>query len=93
MLPFIYTAIMGVFSSAIAYVSWSIAFAKANKASQVSNYMFVTPFLASVLGFLIASEVPNRQTLIGGTIILIGLLIFNFGKTLYNKKELGHKKV
>lgn len=39
--------------------------------------MFVTPFLTSVLGFLIAGEIPDHATLCGGGIILIGILIFN----------------
>ena len=41
--------------------------------------MFVTPFLASLLGFLLAGEVPDKATLVGGAVILAGLLLFNFG--------------
>ena len=80
---YLYLAILGVCSSAVAYVSWAKAFSKAKQTSQVSNYMFVTPFLTSVLGFLIAGEVPDRATLCGGGIILIGILIFNFGGKLH----------
>jgi drug/metabolite transporter (DMT)-like permease len=76
---FIYLTVLGVFSSAIAYVSWAKAFSKARRTSDVSNYMFVTPFLTSVLGFLIAGEVPDKATLVGGSIILAGVMIFNFG--------------
>ena len=79
---FVYLAVLGVGSSAIAYVAWTKAFAKAKQTSQVSNYMFVTPFLASLLGFLLAGEVPDRATLVGGAIILAGLLLFNFGGAL-----------
>ncbi|HWQ59086.1 MAG TPA: DMT family transporter [Clostridia bacterium] len=74
-----YVAVLGIFSGAIAYVAWSKAFAKANKTSQVSNYMFVTPLLTSVLGFVIAGEVPDPSTLLGGAMILLGVLLFNFG--------------
>lgn len=77
-IQFFYVAILGICCGAIAYVSWSKAFSKAEQASQVSNYMFITPLLTSVLGFLIAGEVPDRGTLFGGGIILIGVLIFNF---------------
>ncbi|MDF2987219.1 MAG: protein of unknown function transrane [Eubacterium sp.] len=86
-----YIAVLGIFSSAIAYVAWSKAFAKAKQTSQVSNYMFVTPFLTSILGFLIADEVPGQATLLGGTIIILGILVFNFGgkiyESIYNKKS------
>lgn len=81
-IQYLYLAVLGVGSSAIAYVSWAKAFSKAAQISQVSNYMFITPFLASVLGFLIAGEVPDRATLYGGGIILAGVMIFNFGGRL-----------
>lgn len=78
-IQYLYLAVLGICSSAIAYVSWAKAFSKAKKTSQVSNYMFVTPFLTSILGFLLAGEVPDRATLVGGSIILVGVFLFNFG--------------
>ncbi len=81
----LYIVVLGVFSSAIAYVAWANAFAKADKASSVSNYMFVTPLLATILGFLMANEVPDRGTIWGGGIILLGVLLFNFGGALFRK--------
>ncbi|MBO5680853.1 MAG: hypothetical protein J6T08_03965, partial [Lentisphaeria bacterium] len=53
-IQYLYLAVLGIGSSAVAYVSWAKAFSKAGKTSQVSNYMFVTPFLTSILGFLLA---------------------------------------
>ena len=47
--------------------------------------MFVTPFLTSILGFVLAGEVPDRATLIGGSIILLGVLLFNFGGSLFGQ--------
>ncbi|WP_277409088.1 DMT family transporter [Lacrimispora xylanisolvens] len=82
-IQWVYLVILGVFSSAIAYVSWSKAFAKAEKTSQVSNYMFVTPFLTSLFGFLMADEIPELSTLAGGGIILFGVFVFNFGERLW----------
>lgn len=76
---FLYLAVLGIGSSAIAYVSWAKAFSKADQTSQVSNYMFVTPFLTSILGFLIAQETPDVSTLIGGIIIMFGVLLFHLG--------------
>ncbi len=78
-----YIIILGVFSSAIAYVAWSKAFAKAAKTSQVSNYMFVTPFLTSIFGYLFLNEIPDIATVVGGTIILFGLFLFNFGWKIF----------
>jgi len=75
----LYLALLGVFSSAVAYLSWSKALSIAEKASSVSNYMFITPFLASLLGYLLAKEVPGWNTVLGGSVILSGALLFHFG--------------
>lgn len=82
---FLYIAILGVFSSALAYVSWAEALKRSENAATVSNYMFLTPFFASLAGFLLIGERINRPTLIGGGIILFGLFMFNFGERLLDK--------
>ena len=75
----VYIAVLGLFSSAAAYVTWAYAFQKAKNTSSVSNYMFVTPFVTALLGFLLAGERPDLATIAGGAVILTGVLIFNFG--------------
>ena len=85
-IQYFYLLVLGIGSSAIAYVSWAKAFSKAKKTSQVSNYMFVTPFLTSILGFLLVGEVPDQATLIGGSLILLGVLLFNFGGKFLKEK-------
>jgi len=80
-------AALGVLSSAVAYVAWANAFARAEKASSVSNYMFVTPLLATLLGFLMMREVPDQGTVLGGSVILLGMLLFNFGGALFRKRQ------
>ena len=82
-IQYLYIAVLGIGSSAIAYVVWAKAFSKAKKTSQVSNYMFITPLLTTILGFLLAGELPDMATVIGGSIILFGMLIFNFGHIRY----------
>lgn len=81
----LYIAILGIFCSAIAYVTWAQAFKRAKHTSSVSNYMFITPFLTTLLGFLLAGEKPDMPTIAGGTIILLGVLIFNFGGKLHDR--------
>jgi drug/metabolite transporter (DMT)-like permease len=90
-IEWVYLLILGIGSSAVAYCAWAAAFAKAEKTSSVTNYMFVTPFLASVMGVIIGGEAIPLSTVIGGLIIIVGLLIFNFGgkalKRVKNKSE------
>lgn len=81
----IYIAILGVFSSAIAYATWAQAIKKAKNTASVSNYMFITPFLTALLGFVLAGEMPDMPTIVGGAIIMTGVLIFNLGGRLTAK--------
>lgn len=82
-----YVALLGIFPSAIAYVSWSIAFSKAERTSQVSNFTVLTLFFTSFLGILILHEMPNAATLCGGGITLAGVLLFNYGGSLFHARS------
>lgn len=83
----VYILFLGIFPSAIAYISWAKAFAKAAHTSSVSNYMFVTPLLASMFGVVIGKEAIDLSAIVGGIIIILGLLLFNFGDRLKPKKQ------
>ncbi len=74
----LYILILGVFPSAIAYITWSAAFQRAPRTSDVSNYMFITPFLSTLAGFLLNGESPDISTLLGGAVILAGVALFNY---------------
>ena len=74
----VYVLILGLLSSAVGYIAWAKAFQKAERTSQAANYMFFTPFLAGLLGFLFAGEVPDASTWIGGGVILLGAGLFNW---------------
>jgi drug/metabolite transporter (DMT)-like permease len=75
----VYVLILGIFSSAVAYCSWSKALSLATNTSSVSNYMFITPFLTTLLGLWLAGEPVELSTVIGGSLIISGLLLFRFG--------------
>lgn len=85
--------IMGIFSSAVAYVSWTKAFEVAENAASVSNYMYITPLLTTILGLAIAKESLNLSTVFGGLIILSGLLLFNSGQVFSKKIEVRRLKM
>lgn len=78
-IAWVYLLVLGVGSSAIAFCTWAAAMAKAEKTSSVANYMFITPFLASVLGVVIGGETIQLPTIIGGIIIIAGLLLYSIG--------------
>ncbi|MBM6828552.1 DMT family transporter [Anaerotignum lactatifermentans] len=68
---------LGIFPSAIAYFLWGKAMSYAEKTSEVTNFMFVTPLLSTVLGFIILKEMPNMGTFLGGAIIICCIVVFN----------------
>jgi len=75
----VYIIILGVVSSALAYVVWTKALSLAKEVTSVSNYMFLTPLFTTILGFFLIKENPPNSTLVGGIIILGGIIIYNFG--------------
>jgi len=66
----------GVGPAAISYLLWNQAMKLAKKTSDVSNYMFLTPVLTTILGMFILKEIPSVNTLIGGGIIMAGLVLY-----------------
>ncbi|MDR0489678.1 MAG: DMT family transporter [Oscillospiraceae bacterium] len=67
---------LGAFGSGIAFLSWSKAFSLAKRTADVSNFMYLTPFVSAIVAFAIFSELPDWGTVIGGAVILIGLWMF-----------------
>ena len=74
------TAYLGIFPSAIAYLLWGKALSMAEKTSEVSNFMFIQPAIAMLLGFLIVFEVPTMGMYVGAAIIIFGLFLFSAKK-------------
>lgn len=68
---------LGAFPSAAAYFFWGKAMSFAERTSEVTNFMFVTPLLSTIMGFIILKEIPNLGTFIGGALIIISIIIFN----------------
>ncbi len=81
-----YLLILGIFTSTIAYIAWSTAFQKAEKTSQVSNYMFFNPLLSGIFAFFIAGEIPDSTTYRGCN-DLFGLCLFNYGHPYGQKRK------
>lgn len=67
---------LGAFPSVIGYMLWSKALSAAEKTSTVTNYMFLTPFLSTLLGYIVMMEKPDLGTMVGGAVILSGLFLF-----------------
>jgi len=43
----------------------------------VTNFMFVTPLLSTLLEILLIGDIPDAGTITGGVMILLGVALFN----------------
>ncbi|MFC4388460.1 DMT family transporter [Gracilibacillus marinus] len=68
------TIYVGIFPAAIAYVTWAIALSYGN-ASTISTFLYVEPFIAVIVAWLLLKELPSLISIIGGCIVIVGLII------------------
>ena len=67
---------LGALNSGVAYLCWSKAFSLAKRTADVANFLYLPPFLATLLAFAVFNELPGLGTAIGGVVILFGLWMF-----------------
>ena len=68
---------MGIFPSAIGFLLWTKALSIAKQIGDVTNFMFVTPLLSTLLEILLIGSFPDMGTITGGVMILFGVALFN----------------
>ncbi len=61
---------LAFFSSALGFVFWSYAFEHAEKVSDVTNFMYISPIVAAIVAAFLLGEISKYGTLYWGTIIL-----------------------
>jgi len=71
---------LGIFPAAIAYLAWSYALAKARSTAHVTMFMYLVPFLATLLAFFFIGEHITLFAFIGGVVIIAGMLISGLAK-------------
>ena len=68
--------ILGTCNSGLAYLCWSKAFSLADRTADVANFLYLPPFLATLIAFVAFHELPDLGTVVGGIVILFGLWMF-----------------
>ena len=58
---------LAFFSSAFRFVFWSYAFEHAEKVSDVTNFMYISPIVAAIVAAFLLGEFPNMGLLYWGT--------------------------
>lgn len=73
--------------SVIAYLFWAMALKLAQHTSEVTNFMFLTPIITTVLGFFTIGEMPPPSAILGGVLLLLGLLLTNLEPKKENRQN------
>jgi drug/metabolite transporter (DMT)-like permease len=69
-------AYLGVFPAAIAYMAWGYALAEI-PASRAMSFLYFTPFVATLLGWIWLGETPVGTSLMGGLLAIVGVYLVN----------------
>ena len=67
----------GVFATGLAYLTWGYAMSKAEKTAHITVFMYLTPFIASLIGYLWLGDTMTTWALLGGFVIIAGMLLTN----------------
>lgn len=70
-------AYLAFLSSALGFVFWSYALEHAEKVSDVTNFMYISPIVAAIVAAFLLGEIPNMGLYIGAPVILGSLYLFN----------------
>jgi len=69
--------LIGIFPGAVAYLTWGYALSKAEKTAHITVFLYLTPFIAALLGFLWLGETMAIWAFIGGVVIIAGMVMTN----------------
>lgn len=67
---------LGFGCSALGYVLWGKALSLAEHTGDVTNLLFVQPFITSIVGFFGRGEIPGPELLVGAVFVFSGLFLF-----------------
>ena len=74
MKPTLAAIYLGIFPGVISYIAWSYGLSKL-PASKVVPFMYLSPLVTTLLGWVMLGEFPAWLSLTGGCIALIGALV------------------
>ena len=69
--------LMGIFPAAASYLAWGYALATAEKTPHVTAFLYLTPFLSTLIAFLWLGETFSVWSLLGGAVIVGGMILTN----------------
>ncbi|MGG1398893.1 DMT family transporter [Bacillus salipaludis] len=74
---------IGIFPTAIGYVTWALALS-AGKAGSVTSMLYIEPVVVLIVAWIWLKEWPSNLTILGGIIVIFGVIVVN---VLGNKQK------
>ncbi len=71
---------LGLFPTAIAYMTWSYALTRLPTA-RATCWMFMLPLVSCLLGWLVLGEMPDLLTFSGGVVAMVGAILVTLTKS------------
>jgi len=68
---------MSVFPAVLAYITWGYALSHAEKTTHVTVFLYLVPFLATLIGYFWLGETFSPWSMLGGIVIIAGMFLTN----------------
>lgn len=68
---------LGIFPGALSYLLWTYALSKFQSATHITSFLYLSPVITTLIGFIWMAEVPNALAITGGFVILGGVILTN----------------
>lgn len=68
---------IGIFPTAVAYLTWGVALSMAN-ASSISTTLYLEPVIAILVAWIWLNELPASMSIVGGIIAIFSVIIVNY---------------
>lgn len=78
---------LGTFPAALAYLTWGYALSKVDKTVYVTSFLYLMPFLASIMAFFWLGERMPPLAFFGGVIVIAGMVMVNLVGKSDNKSK------
>ena len=78
---------LGLFPAAIAYFLWGYALGKAEKTVYITNFLYLSPFLAVLLAFFWLGERLPPLAFVGGVVVVAGMVLAKIRRRPENEEN------